>query len=399
MRVAVASPFVDRQHGTERAVAELLERLAGKYGWEINLYAQRVEDLTLEGRGGAGSKGEGAIRWRRVILLPGPHIFKFAGWYLFNYWRRLWDRMVERARFDFVFPPGINCPDASAVFVHAVFHRLAELQRAALPTGLRGMHRRLYYALICTLERRTYTRKNVALAAVSRRTAEQLARYFGRSDVTVIPYGMNTDIFHPGAMVCLRGSARERWQMAPHEVCLLLVGNDWRNKGLPALLEAASHCRDLPLRLLVVGQDDPAPSIAHARELGVLERVSWSAPSRDVLSFYAAADVLVSASLEDSFNLPCLEAMACGLPVIVSPEAGISEWVTPGHDAILLKDPRDAQELAEAIRSLVNDPERARQMGQNAVVTASKLTWDRHAEAVYEWLSQVKQKRASSGAG
>ena len=47
LRLAVVSPFVDRRHGTERVLAEVLERLAGKYGYEIHLYAQRVEDLAL----------------------------------------------------------------------------------------------------------------------------------------------------------------------------------------------------------------------------------------------------------------------------------------------------------------------------------------------------------------
>ena len=49
MRLAVVSPFVDRRHGAERALAELLERLARDYGCEIHLYAQRVEDLSASG--------------------------------------------------------------------------------------------------------------------------------------------------------------------------------------------------------------------------------------------------------------------------------------------------------------------------------------------------------------
>jgi UDP-glucose:(heptosyl)LPS alpha-1,3-glucosyltransferase len=319
---------------------------------------------------------------------------RFLAWYLFNYWRRLSDRTTKGIRFDYILPPGINCGDANAVFVHAVFHRLAELQEAASSAGLRALHRRMYYRLVCHLERRIYSRANVTLAAVSRRTATQLARYFGRTDVKVIPYGVDQTTFNPGVLARLRDTSRDRWNFAPHEVVLLLVGNDWRNKGLPALLNAASLCLDLPLRMLVVGQDDATPFIFAAQRLNVLDRIKWAAPTADVLQFYAAADVLVSPSLEDSFNLPCLEAMACGLPVIVSPEAGISEWVTQGEDAVLLNDPRDATELAQAIRRLASDPERARWMGQNAVRTASKLTWDRHAEAVYNLLNRGKDYRS-----
>ena len=45
MRTAVISPFVDKRHGTERAVAELIERLAVRYGDDVDLYAQRVADI------------------------------------------------------------------------------------------------------------------------------------------------------------------------------------------------------------------------------------------------------------------------------------------------------------------------------------------------------------------
>src|ERR1700719_3435542 len=69
LRLAVVSSFVDRRHGTERALAELLERLAGNYGCEIHLYAQRVEDLQLSDPRSArpaASTEPGAIFWHRV---------------------------------------------------------------------------------------------------------------------------------------------------------------------------------------------------------------------------------------------------------------------------------------------------------------------------------------------
>ena len=56
LRLAVVSPFVDRRHGTERALAEVLERLASNEHCEIHLYAQRVESLSLAQPGAAGSQ-------------------------------------------------------------------------------------------------------------------------------------------------------------------------------------------------------------------------------------------------------------------------------------------------------------------------------------------------------
>ncbi|MGC1090685.1 MAG: hypothetical protein WA894_19785, partial [Candidatus Acidiferrum sp.] len=63
MRLAVVSPFVDRRHGTERAIAELLERLAKTYGCEIHLYSQRVEDIALTDSQSKRAENSGAIIW------------------------------------------------------------------------------------------------------------------------------------------------------------------------------------------------------------------------------------------------------------------------------------------------------------------------------------------------
>ena len=63
-RVAVLSPFVDKRHGTERCLAEQIERLAGTF--DIHLYSSRVEDVDLAG-----------ITWHRVPALTGPHLFAY----------------------------------------------------------------------------------------------------------------------------------------------------------------------------------------------------------------------------------------------------------------------------------------------------------------------------------
>lgn len=386
MRLTVVSPFIDRRHGTERAVAELIERLAGDHHCEIHLYSQRTEDLALSSPEEPRSENKGRIVWHRVPSLPGPLLVQFLSWFLFNLLVRLWDRFVRGLRVDLVLSPGINCLDADVIIVHIVFHRLAELRKESLADGLRGIHRRLYYQMLCGFERRIYRNPDVRLAGVSRHTAAQLSHYFGRNDVAVIPHGVDTNTFSPETRNRRRANSRQLWQFVEGERVLLLIGNDWRNKGLPTLLEAAALCHDLPLRLLVVGQEDPSPFADMASRLGVSSRVAFAPHSREVLDFFSAADLYVAPSLEDSFNLPVLEAMASGLPVIVSACAGISDWIRDGVDGILLRNPRDATELASALRTLLRDPVAMRRIGETAVLTAASFTWDRHAAGIHELL-------------
>lgn len=388
----MVSPFVDRQHGTERALAELLERLARNYGCEIHLYSQRVEDLKFDDSKLRNSPQPGTILWRKVPSLSGPHLFQFCGWLVLNKIWRSWDRWVRRVRCDLLFSPGINCFDADILLVHAIFHRLAEMADVSRSSWLQSAHRKAYYRLLCLLERKIYGNERVVLAAVSKHTASQLRQYFGRGDVAVVPNGVDTKVFNEVARDKRRDAVRRRWNIAPNEHALLLIGNDWKTKGLSILLQAAAECQDLPLRLLVVGKEDSDAWAGLISQFHLTERVSFFAPTANVLDFYAAADVYVAPSVEDSFNLPALEAMACGMPTIVSASTGISEWIESGVDGLVIKDPRDAGELASALRNLLLNPKSMERMGKNAVLKAATLSWDRHAEATHRICVNTRTK-------
>ena len=428
MRLAVVTPFIDRQHGTERALAELLERLSRERGCEIHLYAERVADLAVVTPTSAAPEGSqlspvrptqqhphagaintlhepqpGSITWHRVPALPGPHLFKFLFWIIANTAMRWWDRVARGLRFDLVLSPGINCLDADFVVVHALFHRLRELAREERSQGstpesqgagvLRQFHRRAYYATVATFERIVYANRKTHLAAVSQRTADLLGQYFRRNDIAVIPNGIDTVQFSIPAKLARRQGARFRRKFSDSDVVLLLIGNDWRVKGLPTVLEAMSKAPDLPLRLIVVGSDAAARFQRSAQQLKIAERCHWESPRPDVIDFYSAADIYVSPSHEDSFALPVAEAMACGLPVITSKFAGVSELIQNERDGLVLSDPTNAAVLADVLRGLHANAAAQSTLGTAAAVTAQAYTWDRNAAEVWKWLQADKTGR------
>ena len=400
MRLAVVSPFVDRRHGTERALSELLERLARDYHCEIHLYSERVEGLTLEDAAATrGNTERGAIFWHRVPALPGPHLFKFIGWMILNGAVRGRDRLFRRRHFDLVLSPGINCQNADVILVHALFQRLSELsllaRAEATPLGgfWRDLHRSWYYTLLTALERRAYGDRKVLLVAVSQHTAELMKKYFGREDVLVVPNGVDTSEFSTAMRRARRAEARKRRNFQPGDFVLLLIGNDWRVKGLPAVLAAMAAVPFTSLHLLVAGVDATAPFREIAERLGILQRCHWEAPADDVMNLYAAADAYVSPSLEDSFGLPVAEAMACGLPVITSACAGVAAQIENDADGFVLSDPQDTQTLAHLLDRLLADPELSHRVGEAAARTAQNWTWDRNAQAVWELLVRITESK------
>ncbi len=390
MRIAVLSPFVDLRHGTERSLGEIIKRLASRHDDEIHLYSQWVEDLQVIPFAAGEQNSSQGIFWHRVPHLPAPHLFAFLFWMIANRFCRLVDRWFRHLRFDAVFSPGINATDADFIIVHVVFHRLRELQLERFSEGLRGLHRSLYYLLLCFLENRVYRRKALRLAAVSKHTARQLAQYFGRGDAVVVPNGVDLSLFSPASRLALRDTARKRLGYSPDDILLLLIGNDWRNKGLPTLFEAMSRLNHPTLRLCVVGSDAPAGFLPQVQSLQLSDRVKFFLETSDILAFYAAADIYAAPSLEDSFNLPVLEAMACGLPVLVSRLAGISDYIADGVDGILLQDPGDPTVLAGALSLLLQPPELRRSLGENAARKAQQFSWDRQADAIHRLLSGLE---------
>ena len=393
MRLAVVSPFVDRRHGTERALAELLERLARDYQFEIHLYSQRVEALAFGQSGCPG--GQGSIIWHKVPWIRGPQLLQFVFWFFLNSLCRARDRWTKGLSFDLVLSPGINCFDADAILIHALFHRLRELARVEVKpltvSGLfRHLHRRAYYSFVTWLERLIYSDSRVSLAAVSSRTASLLSRYFHREGVCVIPNGVDAAQFSPVRRLALRNDARSRCKFQETDFVLLLIGNDWRNKGLSTVLDAMAALREIPLRLLVVGQDAAASFFFNAaRGLDLSEQCRWETSYADALEFYAAADVYVSPTREDAFALPPLEAMACGLPIITSINNGGSQILTDGEDGFVLKEPGDALALAGRLKDLHEHRDLRLSIGENARRTAEAYSWDRNAAAVWEFLKEA----------
>jgi glycosyltransferase involved in cell wall biosynthesis len=400
LRLAVVSPFVDRQHGTERVLAELLTRLVEKYGCVIHLYSQRVVGLALENRDSPKNPVQPGIYWHRIPSVAGPHLLQFLSWLFLNKACRWWREHIGGDRSDLLLSPGINCFDSDVIVVHALFHRVWELAQSESrrSKSLRDWHRQVYYRLLVALEKRIYSDQKVALGAVSQRTANLLDSNFGRRDVRVLPNAVDLQTFSPLQRMQRRPTARQEWKFSEQQVVLLLIGNDWSVKGLGTLLRAMAETQNENLRLLVAGGDAPGPFQQLANSLGLVDRVHWVLPRADVLSLYAAADIYVSPTREDAFALPPLEAMACGLPVITSVFNGGAEVIYDWVNGFVLADPSDTRALAELLKRLSIDADLRARVGEMAAQAAQAYTWERNATKTWEFLNDVvRAKNLAAG--
>jgi glycosyltransferase involved in cell wall biosynthesis len=152
---------------------------------------------------------------------------------------------------------------------------------------------------------------------------------------------------------------------------VLFLGQVNLRKGVPYLLAAAKGLRGAPVKIDIVG---PIALSDHA-VVSAPPNVEFHGPvprSR-AADFFAAADVFVIPTVSDGFAITQLEAMAHGLPVISTPNCG--EVVTDGLDGFVVP-ARDPAALANALRTLVDDPERLEAMGDAAREKVGKFSLD-----------------------
>ena len=391
IRLAVVSPFLDKSHGTERIAVEWIAQIAGDF--DVHIYSQHVEDLDLA-----------RVTWHRIPKLPGPHLANFIWWFAANHVWRAWDRRAKDLECDLVYSPGVNCFDADAVSVHILFAEFLRRVRPELTFSRNPvrswpllLHRKLYYRLVVALEKRVFQRPETQLILTSRRSAEELARFYGRTErLPLIETGLDHKAFNPELRAASRDEARRTIGLREETFTLLLIGNDWRKKGLGTLLEALTQLADLPLELVMVSNEAAAVSQAVAQYPGMREKVRILPPRKDVEFYYAAADAYVGPSLEDTFALPAAEAMACGLPVIISARAGASDIVHDGADALVLSDPKDATALAAMIQRLYADRSFRERLGEEAAKTARQYTWERNGRELTAILDEILLRKRKS---
>jgi UDP-glucose:(heptosyl)LPS alpha-1,3-glucosyltransferase len=249
--------------------------------------------------------------------------------------------------------------------------------------------------LIVALERRIYSREDIPLILISRRIGEQLGEFYGRgANDPVVYLGLDHSVFNPERRLALRDRTRAELGIAKERFVLLLIGNDWRNKGFPAVMGALARVRDLPIDLLLVSSEDTAPVYEMAAAQNLRDRVRCLPPRSDVEQYYAAADMYTGPSLEDAFAQPPAEAMACGLPVIVSSTNGVSEIITDGVDGFIMRDAHDEDELASTIRRLWEHRELRAQIGHAASVVVQRYTWEQNAAQLLAIFQNVLLRKA-----
>jgi glycosyltransferase involved in cell wall biosynthesis len=230
-------------------------------------------------------------------------------------------------------------------------------------------------------------RRATRIATVSHAAKQELLRWLRvpaeRVDVT--PLGVDRDRFCPGPV---KDAVVQR--LAPY---LLWVGRTYPRKNVPRLVEAFARLRHegRPESLVLAGRpgwDEPAVRQAIADSGCQQAIVRESVPDETLPQWYRGASAFVFPSLDESFGLPVLEALACGTPVVAADIPALRE--TAG-DAATFANPTSVDALAGALRQVLQEPGHREHALQAGPRRARDLPWSETAWQTYALYQQVAE--------
>jgi glycosyltransferase involved in cell wall biosynthesis len=226
-------------------------------------------------------------------------------------------------------------------------------------------------------------RRALHIVTVSEFSRRELADLAGLDParITVIPGGVDAR-FTPGADAV--SVAKRLGLERPY---VLTIATADRRKNVEKLAPVASALRDAGMELVWAGDRRPyfqaAAAAPGVRDLGYV-------PDGDLPGLYAGARAFVLPSRYEGFGLTCLEAMACGTPVVAASRGALPE--TCGTAALLV-DPDDAVALSGAVVTAAMGDAVRRQLHQRGLRRAGAFTWDRTAARVHQLLTQLADAR------
>jgi UDP-glucose:(heptosyl)LPS alpha-1,3-glucosyltransferase len=210
----------------------------------------------------------------------------------------------------------------------------------------------------------------------------------------VVYPGTDISFFSPDRCKLIRGGSREKLGINSGEFVMAFVGSGFFRKGLPQAISLVSKLKrqGIITHLLVAGRDRISRFSRIASEQNCQAEVHFLGQVDNVLSIYAASDLLLLPSLYEPYGLSPLEAMSCGKPIIITKQCGIAELLENGREGLLLNSPKQTDPAVSFIAELLVNPSLKEAIGRSARETAEKLSAEIYAKnltAVYEQAAKI----------
>jgi UDP-glucose:(heptosyl)LPS alpha-1,3-glucosyltransferase len=230
-------------------------------------------------------------------------------------------------------------------------------------------------------ESRFYRTYRGQLIAVSQKVARELRDFYGfRGEISIIPHGVDSTRFTTSTWEHERASTRNELGLSNVQTVALYVGDLTKaHQCLRRISKAAPE-----LQLVIVSHS--------TRYRWRSPNARFVSPTKNIVRYYAAADAFLFPTTYDSFGMVVLEAMASGLPVFTSDQAGVAELIQPGRDGFVFP----LSGWVDATRELVRDRNYLDRVGRSAARAARRHSWTKVMRRVEDlYFNAAAKKRVA----
>lgn len=364
--------------GSERFAAELTDRLSEREDFEVHVFANRW------------TSGSNRITFHKVPIIRFPRFIRPLSFALFA------RRIIAQGDFDLVHSHE-RLFHADVFSVHFVPHR-------GWVRDIRKKRQSLFDRALCCLEQKMLaTGKASWFLPVSSQVESEFRREYKvlQGQWQTVHPGVDFARFAAPDKESCRTEIRMRHGIGENDFLILFVGQNFEVKGLDTIIAAVARARELrpqaSIRLLVVGRGNERKYREIARSHGIAEEVIFTgALTNRIERYYKAADLFVMLSKYDTFGMVVLEAMAAGLPVIISSRVGAVDVVKDGGNGFTIPADGNSDMTAERIIRLTETSLYAL-MSEAAIRTAQENDWDRVADKLRKLFLKTLSRRQNAG--
>jgi len=183
-----------------------------------------------------------------------------------------------------------------------------------------------------------------------------------------------TFIVPNGILIKHDNDIRKKLNISEDLFVLLFAGRLHRKKGIHFVVEGMKRIDNEKVLFLIIGNEEDSEYVNYLRKIseGMNSKIIWeeSVPADEIWDYYSSSDLFVLPSYDENFGMVVVEAMACGLPVLISKNVGIWQEVQIDNAGFVVN--QDVDEVAYALRKFIENPPLLKQMSLNARKSAEK---------------------------
>lgn len=368
-KIAVVIPKYGLVGGAEQFAAQLTEQLSSRQTDTFQVFANRWQT------------NSGALEFHKIPIISFP---KFLTTISFAWFAK---QNLRRQNFSLVHSHE-RIFAADLFTLHGVPHRywvhnIRQKSMSLYDRATAWVERKLVYEGGC--------RKFIAVS--------DLTREIFLREYPVDPERVT--VIHPGVSLPddariykedVRQAVRSELGIGANEPVIVFASMNFEIKGLDDMILTLAHLRqqNINFKLVVAGKGNVHKYQKMAGNNGIADSVFFTGvvTEKRLRDIYSAGDLYLMLSKFDTFGMVVLEAMAAGLPVMISSRVGAKDLVREGENGFVIDHPSDYNYTASRLKLLL-DVNVRRKMSAAAIQTASKNTWDTVADKYQDIYSEI----------